>query len=460
MNALNAQEGGEASTGTRSHRVITTTAGSVLGAADGGVARFTGIRYGQLRNGARFDPVSATTTLSRGQDLRELPAVFPQLPSRLGQVMGFAVDEHPQEEDAFLLNVFAPADAIDAPVLFFIHGGAFVSGGGTTRWYDGSRLAADGLVVVTVNYRLGPLGHLTLGTPDGDANRPVADLLEALRWVHLNIASFGGDPRSVTISGQSAGAWYAQLLAAIPETRGRVKRALILSSPTVLDLEPDWLDELSSIVTGGLGAVTPPQSGIDELLLAHRSVLAREVPLGTLSVGLSPCAGGVVPEWWGDLARAASVTHVEDVYVSYTRDELGSFFFRSPRERGVDWGDARSVAASAGLSDSSIAAASSAYSLLVTAVTESAFGAGARDYTDALQEQGVRAELHVFTSASPLDGVGAGHCYELPFLFGNRDDWGDAPMLSGISDEQFEVISSGFRREIVDFVKFGIPRTV
>ncbi len=117
----------------------------------------------------------------------------------------------PMSEDCLTLNVFAPTGAKKAPVMFWIHGGGFVNGSGTAALYDGSALARQGVVVVTINYRLGRFGffaHPALtaeakGAPIG--NYGLMDMVAALNWVQANIAKFGGDPKEVTIFGESAG---------------------------------------------------------------------------------------------------------------------------------------------------------------------------------------------------------------------------------------------------------------
>jgi para-nitrobenzyl esterase len=125
-------------------------------------------------------------------------------------------DRGPVSEDCLVLNVWTPR--VDAaarrPVMVWIHGGAFVFGAGHLPVYDGSALARRGAVVVTLNYRLGPLGyfvHPALDRESGGgsaaaANFGLLDQIAALRWVQDNIAAFGGDPGRVTIFGQSAGA--------------------------------------------------------------------------------------------------------------------------------------------------------------------------------------------------------------------------------------------------------------
>src|SRR5512142_3404985 len=121
-------------------------------------------------------------------------------------------DAGPMSEDCLTLNIWSPANAKNAPVLFWIHGGAFVGGSSRERMYDGAKLAAQGVVVVTINYRLGVFGwlahpELSAESPLGvSGNYGLLDQIEALKWVKRNIASFGGDPSNVTIAGQSAGA--------------------------------------------------------------------------------------------------------------------------------------------------------------------------------------------------------------------------------------------------------------
>jgi para-nitrobenzyl esterase len=145
-----------------------------------------------------------------------------------------------QSEDCLFLNVWTPAEATAGeklPVLVWIHGGAFLQGSGGQPRYDGTELARRGVVVVTINYRLGPLGlfaHPAL-TAAAKAEEPLAnycllDMLAALRWVRDNIAAFGGDSANVAISGSSAGGTSCLFLMGIPGTRGLFHKAVIHSS--------------------------------------------------------------------------------------------------------------------------------------------------------------------------------------------------------------------------------------
>ena len=156
-------------------------------------------------------------------------------------------------EDCLYLNVWTPAASPSArrPVFVYIYGGGNVEGSGSVPVYDGEGLAAKGLVVVTFNYRVGVLGFL--GHPDlsressyhASGNYGLLDQIAAVRWVHANIAAFGGDPDRITVAGQSAGAGAVHSLTASPLARGLFHRAIadsgggIGATRTMADLEAD-----------------------------------------------------------------------------------------------------------------------------------------------------------------------------------------------------------------------------
>ncbi|WP_432009993.1 carboxylesterase/lipase family protein [Streptomyces cucumeris] len=134
-------------------------------------------------------------------------------------------------EDYLTLNVWTPrtdggtprADR-GAPVMVFVHGGGFVSGTGQAPLFDGTSFARDGVILVTLNYRLGALGWLDL--PDAPRNRGLLDVIAALRWVRTHIAEYGGDPGRVTVFGQSAGAMIVSALLVTSEAAGLFHRAI------------------------------------------------------------------------------------------------------------------------------------------------------------------------------------------------------------------------------------------
>ena len=160
-----------------------------------------------------------------------------QVPEKAFYYNEFRRGEHyDYSEDCLFLNIWTPADAgPDArlPVLFYIHGGGFTGGCGHEKHFDGPAWPTKGVVAVTINYRLGPLGFACLPELSAEAghtgNYGLYDQLCALQWVHDNIAAFGGDPGRVTLMGQSAGAMSVQQLCLSPLTRGLAAGAVMSS---------------------------------------------------------------------------------------------------------------------------------------------------------------------------------------------------------------------------------------
>ncbi|HVU23377.1 MAG TPA: carboxylesterase family protein [Opitutus sp.] len=154
-------------------------------------------------------------------------------------------------EDCLTLNVWTPArsPAERHAVFVWIHGGAYFSGSGEVLLYDGEGLAKKGVVVVTINYRLGVFGFLahpglTAGSPHhASGNYGLMDQIAALRWVRDNIAAFGGDPARITVAGQSAGAGSVLHLLVAPEARGLFQRAIVQSGPWRHDATDQTLAE-------------------------------------------------------------------------------------------------------------------------------------------------------------------------------------------------------------------------
>jgi para-nitrobenzyl esterase len=212
---------------------VGTEQGRIAGTREGEVLVFRGIPYakppvGPLRLGAPLAPEPWTGV----RPAQRFSAAAPQNPGRLAALLGAPTETF--AEDCLYLNVWTPAaDGARRPVLVWLHGGSFTTGSGSQPIYDGARLAARGdVVVVTVNYRLGALGFLCLPgleAEDGATNCGLLDQLEALAWVQRNIAAFGGDPRNVTLFGESAGAMSAGTLLGSPRARGLFARAILQS---------------------------------------------------------------------------------------------------------------------------------------------------------------------------------------------------------------------------------------
>lgn len=216
--------------------MVDAPAGALRGEALDGVNAFRGIPYAQPPVGPqRWRPPVAAARWDGVRDATRFGPACHQPPPRPGSIYSPA-EALPTSEDCLSLNVWAPADAQDAPVFVWIHGGSLVAGSGREPMYDGEALARQGVVMVTINYRLGVLGwlaHPDLSAESGDGvsgNYGLLDQVEALRWIQRNIAAFGGDPDNVTIAGESAGALSVMYLLAAPPARGLFHRAIAQSA--------------------------------------------------------------------------------------------------------------------------------------------------------------------------------------------------------------------------------------
>jgi para-nitrobenzyl esterase len=215
--------------------VVSAPAGRVQGEAAGGVRAFKGIPYARPPVGAlRWKPPVPMPAWTETRAATQPGAACIQPKGRPDGLYFWNLPK--TSEDCLYLNLWAPATADKAPVFFWIHGGALSSGSGAEPLYDGTTLAGRGIVVVSINYRLGPLGFLVHPALSAESPRNVSgnygllDQIEALRWVNRNIASFGGDPANVTIAGESAGGLSAMYLMAAPGARGLFAKAVAQSA--------------------------------------------------------------------------------------------------------------------------------------------------------------------------------------------------------------------------------------
>lgn len=208
--------------------VIDTPQGRVRGKMDGGVARFKGIPYAAPPFGAnRFGPPLPAEPWNGIRDALAFGPTALQPPYRqpFHEILHNPVLPG---EDCLNLNVWTPEPgSTRLPVMVWIHGGAFTNGSGAVPTYDGAAFARDGIVCVTINYRLGVEGFAQIaGAPP---NRGLLDQVAALEWVRDSIASFGGDPDNVTIFGESAGAMSVASLLSMPRAEGLFRRAIAQS---------------------------------------------------------------------------------------------------------------------------------------------------------------------------------------------------------------------------------------
>ena len=210
--------------------IVKAPAGALEGVADDDAVVFKGVPYAA--------PPVGTLRWRAPQPLAAWKGVRPATESGAAciQTAGGSGYRGPESEDCLTLNVYAPAaeSGVGHPVMVWIHGGGFV--GGTGARYDGGRFARDGVVLVAINYRLGRLGFfahpaIAATSPDGTlADFGLMDQLAALKWVRANISAFGGDPRNVTVFGESAGGQSVNALLVSPLAKGLFEKAISESS--------------------------------------------------------------------------------------------------------------------------------------------------------------------------------------------------------------------------------------
>jgi para-nitrobenzyl esterase len=310
--------------------IVETPLGRVRGVEAAGVLRCLGIPYAAPPLGAlRFAPPAPAAPWSEVRDASAFGPAPLQPVDGLSQRLGLLGD-HPQSEDCLTLNVFAPAAPARTlrPVLVWLHGGAFQTGTAAGPAYDGARLARRGdVVVVTLNYRVGALGFLHTGAR-GTANLGLQDQVAALGFVRDSIAAFGGDPRQVTVFGESAGAGSIVCLLAMPAARGRFRRAIVQSAAPEGQLSAAEAAERARILVEKLGGTAPDLDWLRSLpaesILAAQSACAEPGPR-RIGMFFAPVVDGEVLPSPPLAAVAAGAAREVELIIGTTADEMRLF---------------------------------------------------------------------------------------------------------------------------------------
>lgn len=457
---------------TPTHPVAATPFGRLVGRREGDLNVFRGVRYALAPAGPRrFAPPAPLPLSDAAVDAGSDGPIPPQLPSRLELAMGPSAGV--QGEDCLSLTIWAPADlgSEKVPVLVWFHGGAFMTGAGSLPWYAGAAQARLGrIVVVSVNSRLGALGYLRLaGVSDG--NLGLHDQRASLRWVQQCIGAFGGDPDAVTVAGQSAGAFAALALVVGAEGRALCRRAILQSGPLGLEPEPPArAEERGRLFAEALGVRPDAESfgalPVDKLLTTARVVAQRfSRGPGDSTPPFLPCLDGallVAPP----LAQAASgAASWCDMIIGTTREECSVFSAIEPAFKTMTRDQVRAqLAAEFGDMADRLMAESEALRgwrgagpLHADTATDRRFIAPALALARHQAKAGRPAFVYQFNWPSPTTDLGACHCIELPFLFGDRDAWAQAPMFRGASDGDYQHISRTMRAGWSAFVRTGSP---
>lgn len=360
-------------------------------------------------------------------------------------------------EDCLTLNIYCPPPSVERrPVMVWIHGGSYTEGAGSQGLYDGAALARKGVVVVTVNYRLGPLGFmahpaLSAESPENaSGNYGLLDQIEALRWVKRNIAAFGGDPGRVTIFGESAGGGSVLCLLVSPLAKGLFQRAIAQSAPemTFLHLTRAVAGRESAEQQGqdlvarcGASATADAESlraiEVDRLIQVSPTLelLNREPSIAAVHLPIGPVVDGHVLPEDPNAAFAAGRVHPVPLLIGHTRDEFTLFLMliQVPKdEAGYRRVLAREFGEQAqrilalyppGTSAKAIRAASARL------MTDLVYGTQTRHCAQRHATRGQPTYKYVFSRENPMSlpfAAGAHHGCEVPYVFGlDNATWGD-----------------------------------
>ena len=434
-----------------------TTSGSVRGKVRDRVNVFRGIPFAAPPVGAlRFRPPAQPIPWNGVLDATHAGPVAPQLPSALEKMLG-APPPRWDEAQCLTLNVTTPAlDGAKRPVMFWIHGGAFVNGAGSSPVYDGTKFAQHGdVVVVTVNYRLGAFGFLHLDEVfgadfAGSGNAGILDQVAALEWVRDNIEAFGGDPDHVTIFGESAGGMSVGTLLGLPRAEGLYHRAIVQSGSSSFALPSGRATTTAREVLALAGVTTVEELEsvpAEQILTAQAELLKRGADV---DLPFQPVIdGAVVPELPLQTIASGATGNVATM-VGTTADEMTLFLALELGAGSIDAAALRRQMeklfgdGAAAVIDTYRAnrADGSPGDLLTAISTDRVFRIPAIRLAEAQARQARPTFMYLFTWATPvMDGkLKSCHTLELPFVWDGVDAaglgmlTGDGPERQGIAD--------------------------
>lgn len=443
--------------------VVATTSGRVRGYRDGGISVFKGLRYGADTGPRRFLPPLAPPPWNGVADSFEYGPACPQ--SRDGE---------PASEDCLFLNVWTPGpgDGRERPVMFYVHGGAYSNGSGSSPLYDGVHLARrHDVVVVTVNHRLNAFGYLYLQGLAGDrfadsGNCGQLDLLLALAWVRDNIRAFGGDPRRVLAFGQSGGGAKIATMMAMPRAAGLFQRAASMSGQQVTVSGPANATRRTRAYLDALGMSAGDAAMLSilpvERLLDGLSVADPVLPYGSVYFG--PVLDMRSLERHPFYPDAAPQSAHLPMIIGNTRDETRAFL-RGPEYEDLAWDDLPALLVPNMRVDIRPEFVVDEYRRLYPELspTEVFFKAttAARSWRAAIIEAEERAEqggdntwAYQLDWASPVEPrMGAPHGFDIALVFGTLDAPGS---LTGSGDDA-RAVSAMMSEAFASFASDGVP---
>lgn len=469
--------------------IAATTSGKVRGKEGLGCLQFRGIPFAAPPVGERrWRPPVRPEQWDGVRDCFEFGPICPQNLGTLERLGGARRPQHPMDEDCLSLNIFTPAlDDARRPTMLWIHGGAFATGSGRIPWYFGHNFARDGVVIVTINYRVSALGFLHLEALFGKAFEEsgtvgTQDQVSSLEWVQENIESFGGDPDNVTIFGESAGGMSVGTLLATPSAKGLFHKAIPQSGASHAAHGPETAARIAGRFCDEVG-VAP---GDTEALLALpvERLLEAVLELGQiitsdhtdlfgddfagLAMPFQPVVGGdVLPQIPIDGVRAGTGGGIPTL-VGTTKHEwrLFTILIREDQMRSLAPRPLRNLCEQGGKSVDDLVAGyrrnvgePSELDLRNAIETDRAFRIPAIRLGEAQIANDTPVWMYRFDWETPAFGgqMGACHALEIPFVFDNLDAPGADVFTGGEGPQD---LATRMHAAWVAFAKTGDPNTV
>jgi para-nitrobenzyl esterase len=431
--------------------MVETTTGKLRGKNADGMNVFLGIPYGAPTSGAnRFMPPQKPEAWTGVRDALQYGPIAPQRNPKPSPALlalygpgkpfsMFMLPNVPDREDCLVLDVYTPGvkDGAKRPVMVWLHGGGFAQGAASSTVYNGTNLAKRGdVVVVGVNHRLNVFGYCHLGDLSADfaesGNVGMLDIVQALQWVHDNIASFGGDPNTVMIFGESGGGAKVSTLMAMPSAKGLFHRAAIESGPGLKMMERDQSTKVSELLLKELGLERSQLRELQNLpverLKAAYFAITPRTPGGPGRRSFSPVVDGKVLPRHPFHPDAPEISADVPVIVGYNRTESTFFLASDPaarkmtaeqmekRVKDLFGNNSQRVIDLYRKSHPDL----NPYELFVLINTDNTMGINSIKLAERKAALGkAPAYLYNFNWETPVAGLKSPHTLEIPFVFHN-----------------------------------------